>query len=81
MKGDTGMRADTSLARIFGIPALVAVVSLVGLASALFGDGGWDAASWVGLAVPVGAVAWAYVCRRVIPASPTRDGGRRPGDA
>lgn len=67
------MRADTSLTRIFGIPALVGVVSLVGLVSALFGDGGWDAAAWVGLAVPVAAVAWAYVCRRVIPGSPGRD--------
>lgn len=75
------MRTGHSLSQTFGLPTLVAAFSLVGLASALFGDGPWDAAAWVGLSVPVAAVAWAYVCRRVIPASPGRDGGRPPGDA
>ena len=39
--------------QIFAVPLLVAVVSIVGLASALVGDGWWDAVSWVTLGVPI----------------------------
>jgi hypothetical protein len=39
--------------RIFAWPAVVAVLSTMGLLSALLGDGVWDAVSWVVLAVPV----------------------------
>ena len=46
-------RRRTSLAAIFAIPLLVAVVSAVGLASALLGDGIWDALSWLTLSVPI----------------------------
>jgi hypothetical protein len=46
-----------SLARIFLFPALIAVVVLVGLVSALLGDGIWDAVSWVALAFPLAVFA------------------------
>ena len=52
---------------IFAGPLLVALVCSGGLVAGLLGDGWWDAASWVGLGVPVvvavarwrgGAVSW-----------------------
>ncbi|MEK7944078.1 PepSY-associated TM helix domain-containing protein [Pigmentiphaga sp. YJ18] len=48
-----------SLRTIFHVPAWLALASAVGLASALLGDGGWDALSWGMLGIPVLAVAWA----------------------
>ena len=56
------MRADTrrSAARIFLFPGLVALVVLIGLVSALLGDGMWDAVSWVALTVPIAVVAISF---------------------
>lgn len=42
-----------SLRQIFAWPILIAVLSTIGLISALIGDGVWDALSWGLLAVPV----------------------------
>jgi hypothetical protein len=39
--------------RVFGMPLLLALISLVGLVSALLGDGAWDALSWLALGIPV----------------------------
>lgn len=47
-----------SLWRIFRIPLLLAAVSLVGLVSALLGDGLWDALSWAALTLPLAVIAW-----------------------
>ncbi|WP_187775732.1 hypothetical protein [Luteimonas suaedae] len=46
--------------RIFAVPALLALVSSIGLVSGLLGDGVWDAVSWValGTVVVVAARAW-----------------------
>ena len=49
--------------RIFAIPLVIVLVTLVGLASALAGDGGYDALSWIGLGVPVSTILWAAVRR------------------
>lgn len=38
--------------RIFVMPLLLAVLSLIGLLSALLGDGWWDRLSWAGSASP-----------------------------
>jgi hypothetical protein len=38
---------------VYRLPWLLAVLSVVGLLSALFGDGLWDFASWVALSVPL----------------------------
>lgn len=43
---------------IFAAPMLLAAVSVVGLLSALLGDGVWDAVSWFALAAPVAVIAW-----------------------
>lgn len=59
------MRRDNgALQRTFALPALIAAASLVGLASALIGDGPYDALSWLGLGAPVVAFAWALALRR-----------------
>lgn len=52
------------MSRIFIIPALIALVSCVGLVSALTGDGVRDVISWAALAVPVAAWGWAMHARR-----------------
>ena len=39
--------------RVFGMPLLLALISLLGLVSALLGDGVWDALSWLALGIPV----------------------------
>jgi hypothetical protein len=49
--------------QIFAVPLLVAVVSIVGLASALVGDGWWDAVSWATLGVPI-LLYLIFICRR-----------------
>lgn len=52
-------------AQIFAIPALLALLSLVGLVSALMGDGARDFLSWLGLAAPVMVTLWALRARRL----------------
>ena len=47
------MVAHRSLTQIFAAPLVIAIVSTVGLISALVGDGWWDAVSWAGLGLPV----------------------------
>lgn len=41
------------LRQVFAMPALLAAASLVGLVSALVGDGPWDALSWACLGLVV----------------------------
>lgn len=48
----------------FAIPALLAAASLIGLVSALVGNGPADALSWVTLFIPIAAVAWAMRVKR-----------------
>jgi hypothetical protein len=48
------------LRHIFAVPALLALLSLVGLIAALTGDGWRDLASWVALGIPVAVIGWAY---------------------
>lgn len=53
-----------SPAAIFRMPAAIAAATGMGLVAALLGEGWWDAASWLGLAIPVLAIAWALRHRR-----------------
>lgn len=46
------------------LPVLIGLASLVGLVSALAGDGWPDALSWAALGVPVAATAWAWRVQR-----------------
>ena len=44
--------SDSNFLHVFGMPIIVAIVSVFGLVSALLGTGIWDALSWITLAVP-----------------------------
>lgn len=41
--------------RVWGAPIGIGVTTTIGLVSALFGSGAWDALSWTCLAVPLWA--------------------------
>lgn len=43
---------------IWGMPTVLAIVSAIGLVSALLGDGFWDVLSWVALATPMLVMGW-----------------------
>ncbi|MBP7704565.1 MAG: hypothetical protein KA105_04690 [Caulobacter sp.] len=58
------MKKGRGFLHIFGAPIAIAAFSLVGLVSALLGDGLRDWISWAGLAVPVLVIAWALKARR-----------------
>lgn len=62
MTDSTRNRARQSLLQMFFVPAVLAALSAVGLASALVGDGAWDALSWLSLAAPA-AVPVYYIAR------------------
>lgn len=57
-------RRPQPLGTIFALPLALAALSIVGLVSALTGDGWRDALSWLGLAAPVAATWWAMQARR-----------------
>ena len=42
-----------TVGQIFGIPLLIALLSAIGLVSALIGDGIWDSISWITLLIPI----------------------------
>jgi hypothetical protein len=42
-----------TLRQIFVWPAIIAVLSTIGLLSALLGDDIWDGVSWIVLAIPI----------------------------
>ena len=46
-------RSRQSKRQIFAAPAVVGVLSAVGLTAALLGDGVWDGLSWITLLVPI----------------------------
>lgn len=48
------------LGRIFAIPIVLNVLAAAGLAAGLFGDGLFDAMSWLLLALPLMVAAWCF---------------------
>jgi hypothetical protein len=48
------------LGRIFAIPIVLNVFAAAGLASGLFGDGVFDAMSWLLLGLPLMVAAWCF---------------------
>lgn len=52
------------LRSVFAWPLALFVLGLMGLVSALTGDGWRDALSWLALAAPVAVLAWAMWARR-----------------
>lgn len=57
-------RSRHSPRAIFAAPLVICMLGVIGLVSALTGDGWRDVVSWAGLAAPVIAVAWAWKARR-----------------
>lgn len=57
--------ARLSLWAIFGVPIVLAVLSLIGLFGALLGDGAWDGVGAVLLGTAVAAIVWALARARV----------------
>ena len=57
--------------QIWGVPIVLAILTTIGLISALLGDGVWDALSAVTLGAPVLVGAWYLVRRR--PGAARRD--------
>jgi len=51
-------RLRQTIGDIFRWPLRLGGLTAIGLASALFGDGGWDALSWTMMAVPLAVLAW-----------------------
>jgi hypothetical protein len=60
----SGASPRSDFRRVFGVPLVIAAISVFGLLSALFGDGAWDAASWFALGVPLAVIAWHVVRAR-----------------
>jgi hypothetical protein len=56
-------RGRLSLRRVFAAPLTIAVLSTVGLISALVGDDVWDVLSWLTLAIPVAVILWCWLRR------------------
>jgi len=52
------MRGPLLRRQIWGMPVVLAVISAIGLLSALLGDGVWGIVSWVALAMPVMISVW-----------------------
>ena len=50
--------------QIWGVPVLLAILTTIGLVSALLGDGVWDLVSAVALGAPVAVGSW-YSLRRL----------------
>ena len=51
--------------RVWAVPAVIALFSVVGLVVALLGDGVNDWFSWAGLATPIAVLLWARLRRHV----------------
>jgi hypothetical protein len=57
------MSGASPFLRLWGAPIMLAILTAIGLISALLGDGVWDYVSAVALGVPTIACAW-YGLRR-----------------
>lgn len=57
-------RRTNSTGRAYLVPAFLAVASLIGLVSALIGDGIFNVISWLILGGLLGVIAWALAKRR-----------------
>ena len=61
----TGRRNQPlSLWAIFAMPTAIFLLGIIGLVSALTGDGWRDGLSWLALAVPLAICVWAMRTRR-----------------
>ncbi len=52
-----------SAGRVFRVPMVLALLTAIGLLSALLGDDGWDVLSWLTLGTLIAVVGWAMMRR------------------
>ena len=59
-------KAAHTTAQIFAAPLAIAIITALGLTTALLGDGVWDWISWAALSLPVAVavVYWQLSARR-----------------
>jgi len=50
--------------KVYGPAVVLAIIIIGGLLSALFGDGIWNALSWVALSVPLAVIVWKVFGRK-----------------
>lgn len=48
---------------VYRIPVVLSIITIVGLLSALFGDGLWDVVSWGLLAIPLALLGFFLIPR------------------
>lgn len=58
-------KARLPLGAIFAWPIAIFLLGIIGLVSALTGDGWRDGLSWLALAAPIAALIWAMRTRRL----------------
>ncbi|HKP27741.1 MAG TPA: hypothetical protein VJV39_27975 [Dongiaceae bacterium] len=56
-------RGRLGLRQVFAAPLAIAVLSTVGLISALVGDDIWDVLSWLALAIPLAVILYYWLRR------------------
>jgi hypothetical protein len=78
MTGTRPASRRQSLTQIFAVPFVVAVLSTIGLVSALVGNGIWDGVSWIALVVPIALCGWFVLPRRAQRRSAARGHIRMP---
>jgi hypothetical protein len=44
--------------RTYGVPVVLAALTLFGLLAALLGEGPWHVLSWLALSIPLVSIAW-----------------------
>jgi hypothetical protein len=54
-----------SVVQIFAFPVIIALIVAFGLVSALLGNGIWDSASWIALALPLAVIIF-FVWKRQV---------------
>jgi hypothetical protein len=52
------MKATDSFATVYRVPGIISTITIAGLLFALFGDGPWDAISWLLLVLPLLVIAF-----------------------
>lgn len=63
-EGVRSMSRKPGLAQAYAVPSVLAVASLIGLISALMGDGLADWLSWLLLGGLCAVIGWAWAARR-----------------
>ncbi|MEQ6884703.1 hypothetical protein [Salicola sp. Rm-C-2C1-2] len=63
MSASNNSRNRRSARSTFALPFWIALASLVGLVTALLGDGLWNAVAWLGLGTPIVALGYGLIYR------------------